>query len=196
MRSVKYMVEFFGDIADNDDRVWHASSSCPGLYETREDAEATIGLLVRARGAYTYPRRWRVVEVNSPLESAKQREAKEANVLGLNPAQLMAAKVGAFEIDKSCPLTEGCLDYFPNALAAIASHSKYGNDKYNAGQPMHWAFNKSTQHADSAARHLVKRGTTDPETGKSHTIGLAWRALALLETELLAQGAKKGRAVT
>ena len=103
--------------------------------------------------------------------------------------------IETFEIGKDCPIISGCGDYFPNALAAIAAHSKYGNDKHNPGEPLHWAFDKSTQHADSAGRHLVKRGTIDPETGKSHTIGFAWRALACLETELVNAGAPPGRAV-
>lgn len=86
--------------------------------------------------------------------------------------------------------------YFPNALEAVAHHAQYGNDKHNgAGAPLHWAFNKSTEHAESAQRHLQKAGTIDPETGKSHTVGLAIRALMLLETELLAAGAEPGWAV-
>lgn len=85
--------------------------------------------------------------------------------------------------------------YFPNALRAIAEHAEYGNLKHNPGEPLHWAFNKSTQHAESAARHLTQAGDIDCETGKSHSIGMAMRALMLLETELIKAGAVPGWAV-
>jgi hypothetical protein len=97
---------------------------------------------------------------------------------------------------KMHPIVTGLLDYAPNAIAAIAAHSKYGNDKHNPGEPLHWAFNKSTHHADAVLTHLLQRGTIDPETGRTHTIALAWRAIMLLETELLAAGATPGRGVS
>ena len=92
-------------------------------------------------------------------------------------------------------LTTALLDYFPNALAAIALHSEYGSAKHNPGEECHWAFDKSTHHADCVLRHLSERGTVDPETGRSHTISCAWRALALLETELVRGGLPPGRGV-
>jgi hypothetical protein len=85
--------------------------------------------------------------------------------------------------------------FFPNALRAVADHSVYGSKKHNPGEPVHWQFDKSMAHAASAGRHLDARGTIDPETGKSHTIAAAWRALALLETELLYAGAEPGPGV-
>lgn len=85
--------------------------------------------------------------------------------------------------------------YFPNAIEALARHAQYGNDKHNPGEPLHWAFHKSVEHAESAARHLAKAGQIDPETGKSHTVGAAMRILMLLETELIADGAEPGFAV-
>lgn len=93
---------------------------------------------------------------------------------------------------KAVPLAEGLLFYFPNALAEIARVSKRGNDQHNPGQPLHWAMEKSTDHADCIMRHLVDAGTLDTD-GMRHTAKVAWRALALLETELLAAGATPGR---
>jgi hypothetical protein len=98
-------------------------------------------------------------------------------------------------ITKADNLVTGCIDYFRNALAAVGRHSRFGNDKYNPGQPTHWSFDVSTAHADAIASHLAQRGEIDPETGVSHTVALAWRALALLETELIEAGAKPGRGV-
>ena len=84
---------------------------------------------------------------------------------------------------KNIPIATGVLDYFPLAFAEIAKISKAGNDQHNPGQPLHWDKTKSTDHADCIARHLIDRGTVD-EDGQRHSGKLAWRALALLETEL------------
>lgn len=84
---------------------------------------------------------------------------------------------------KNTPMCTGLLDYFPDALAAIAQHSKAGNDKHNPGEPLHWAREKSTDHADCILRHLANRGTRDGD-GQRHSVGLAWRALALLQLEI------------
>jgi hypothetical protein len=95
-------------------------------------------------------------------------------------------------------LASGVLDYFPNALAAIGRHSRRGNEKYppaDGSTDLRWSFDVSTEHADAILSHLSHRGTIDEEFQDSHTVGAAWRALALLETELIAQGAPPGRAV-
>jgi hypothetical protein len=89
---------------------------------------------------------------------------------------------------KNKPAFSGVLMYFPDAILAIAEHSRKGNSKHNPGQPMHWAKEKSTDHADCVARHLIDIGSewngVDPETGSYHATALAWRALALLQTVL------------
>lgn len=87
---------------------------------------------------------------------------------------------------KATPMCTGVLDYFPKALAEIARVSKVGNDQHNAGQPLHWDKTKSTDHADCIVRHLVDRGSIDSD-GQRHSAKVAWRALALLETELEAE---------
>ncbi len=94
---------------------------------------------------------------------------------------------------KRIPLASGVLDYFPNALVEVARLSVAGNDKHNPGKPLHWSRGKSNDHADTIMRHLVDRGTLDPEDGIRHSTKVAWRALALLEEELLAAGAEPGR---
>jgi hypothetical protein len=89
---------------------------------------------------------------------------------------------------KNKPLFTGLMMYFPDALLTVAEHSKKGNDKHNPGQPMHWAKDKSKDHADCIARHLIDIGpnwdNVDPEFGSYHATALAWRALALLQTLL------------
>jgi hypothetical protein len=84
---------------------------------------------------------------------------------------------------KESPMARGVLDYFPRALLAVANVSFVGNEQHNPGQPMHWARDKSTDHADCILRHLAERGTVDDD-GLRHSAKVAWRALALLETEL------------
>lgn len=87
------------------------------------------------------------------------------------------------EARKALPICTGVLDYFPDALAAVAATSKAGNDQHNPGQPLHWNKSKSMDHADSLLRHLVDRGTYDND-GIRHSAKVAWRALALLQTEI------------
>ena len=84
---------------------------------------------------------------------------------------------------KAVPLVAGCLDYFPDALAAVAALSMIGNEQHNKGQPMHWARSKSGDEAECILRHLVDRGTIDTD-GVRHSVKVAWRALALLQKEL------------
>ena len=87
---------------------------------------------------------------------------------------------------KGMPLFQGCMMYFPDALLAISEHSRKANDKHNPGEPIHWSKEKSKDHADCIARHLIDIGPTwdaiDPELGSLHATALAWRALALLQT--------------
>jgi len=90
---------------------------------------------------------------------------------------------------KNLPITRGVLDYFPDAIAAVAEVSRLGNEQHNPGQPLHWAKEKSTDHADCIARHLIERGSVDVD-GARHSAKLAWRALALLQTELEDEAAK------
>jgi hypothetical protein len=89
---------------------------------------------------------------------------------------------------KSKPLFSGVFMYFPDALMAVAEHSRKANDKHNPGEPLHWAKGKSTDHADCIARHLLDIGPqwnlVDPEFNSLHATALAWRALALLQTVL------------
>src|ERR1700760_1601932 len=78
---------------------------------------------------------------------------------------------------KGIPVMTGFLDYFPAAVAEVAKVSKAGNDQHNPGQPMHWAREKSKDHADCAMRHLMDRGTFDTD-GFRHSAKAAWRAMA------------------
>lgn len=84
---------------------------------------------------------------------------------------------------KAVPLVSGVLDYFPDALCAVAECSRAGNEQHNPGKPLHWDRSKSGDEADALGRHLLERGTVDTD-GIRHSAKLAWRALALLQKEL------------
>jgi hypothetical protein len=84
---------------------------------------------------------------------------------------------------KKIPLWSGLMQYFPDALVAVAKLSYVGNLQHNPGQPLHWAREKSTDQEDTILRHLLESGTTDTD-GVLHSTKVAWRALAKLQLEL------------
>jgi len=102
---------------------------------------------------------------------------------------MVAAK--KYDAGKS-PITQGCLQYFPKALAAVGLVSKYGSEKYNVPySERNWyglpdGFNRYT---DGLGRHLVAEGdyAYDGESHLLHAAHCAWNALARLEI-LLADG--------
>jgi len=86
-------------------------------------------------------------------------------------------------IRKDKPVATGVLDYFPDAIRAVALCSKVGNEQHNPGSPMHWDRAKSGDESDALMRHFMERGTVDTD-GIMHSTKVAWRALAMLQKEL------------
>jgi hypothetical protein len=84
---------------------------------------------------------------------------------------------------KDMPIYSGLLMYFPLACAEVARLSKAANEKHNPGEPMRWSREKSSDHRDCAARHLIESGIED-EDGFLHDAHLAWRAMANLQLAL------------
>lgn len=80
---------------------------------------------------------------------------------------------------KEYPIYSGFLQYFPAAIAAIAHHSYLGNQKHNPGQPLHHDRAKSDDEPDAQLRHLME----------ADYVGMAWRAMSLLQKHLEANGA-------
>ena len=93
---------------------------------------------------------------------------------------------------KQVPLSSGVLDYFTSALIEVAKVSYQGNNQHNPGQPLHWSRGKSSDHADTMLRHFVERGTADTD-GTRHSAKMVWRALAILQLEMEAEGAPIAR---
>lgn len=94
--------------------------------------------------------------------------------------------VGSAQWRKQRPLARGVLDYFPDALLEVAYCSWVGNEQHNPGTPFHWDMSKSSDEADALLRHLGQRGTFDADKVR-HSAKVAWRALALLQRELMGE---------
>ncbi len=94
------------------------------------------------------------------------------------------APIRTFETgnNKAYPLATGCLDYFPDALMAVANCSLVATDQHNNAE-MHWDRSKSPDEANTLLRHFRLRGKLDTD-GVRHSAKVAWRALALLQKEI------------
>jgi len=78
------------------------------------------------------------------------------------------------EARKTYPVFTGLLAYFPHACAAVAHHSYKSNEQHNAGEPMHWAREKSIGDGNQIVRHLIE----------GDYAAMCWRALELYERKL------------
>jgi hypothetical protein len=129
----------------------------------------------------------RLVRINAPMTSTNMSYERTPNTDAIINAG-NTKPTNEHAVRKGRPACTGVLDYFPDAILAVAECSKAGNDQHNPGQPLHWAKEKSTDHADCIVRHLIDRGTIDSD-GIRHAAKVAWRALALLQTEIEAERA-------
>jgi hypothetical protein len=84
---------------------------------------------------------------------------------------------------KHIPIATGFLDYFPDAVAAVAELSMKANEQHNPGKPMRWDRTKSSDEANTLMRHFMERGAIDTD-GVRHTAKVAWRAMAMLQKEI------------
>jgi transcription elongation factor Elf1 len=64
---------------------------------------------------------------------------------------------------KQFPIATGVLDYFPDAIAAVAEVSLAGNEQHHPGTPLHWDRTKSNDQSDALLRHMLDRGTRDAD---------------------------------
>ncbi len=106
-------------------------------------------------------------------------DPRKDRLMFLAPSRLPATSAER----KKCPIGTGVLDYFPDALAAVAEASYAATKQHHPDAVMHWDRNKSTDEADCMIRHYLDRGTWDTD-GVRHSAKVAWRALALLQKEI------------
>lgn len=89
---------------------------------------------------------------------------------------------------KKYPIATGFMDYFPDAIAAVAHVSWVGNNQHNPGQPLHWARGKSMDQDDTKLRHMLERGGGNVSgfdvDGVLHRAKEAWRTMAALQLEI------------
>lgn len=122
------------------------------------------------------------------LKTFSEREIRPKHVndpkvgLGGAPTRATTLPTEAAERKKH-PVATGVLDYFPDALVAVARVSWQGNEQHNPGQPLHWARGKSFDEDDTIIRHFLQRGTLDND-GTRHSAKMVWRALAFLQKEI------------
>lgn len=84
---------------------------------------------------------------------------------------------------KETPVFTGVLNYFPDAIRAVAQASFTGQQQHNPDLPLAWDRSKSGDELDALTRHLLEAGTVDTD-GILHSTKVAWRALANLQKEL------------
>jgi len=107
----------------------------------------------------------------------------------------MQDRIGDAKARKGHPLFSGVMNYFPDALLEVAHTSKIGNDQHNPGQPLHWAREKSSDHLDCAARHMLDFKAIDTDGGR-HGAKAVWRLLAELQLTIEAERATQSASHT
>lgn len=112
--------------------------------------------------------------------------AKETVIgIGGGPTRATTLPTDAAE-RKKYPVATGFLDYFPDAVAAVANLSYVANNQHNPGKSLRWDRSKSSDEDDTMIRHYLQRGSLDTD-GIRHSVKVAWRALALLQKEIEAE---------
>jgi hypothetical protein len=92
---------------------------------------------------------------------------------------------GSAQWRKQRPVYSGVLKYFPDAIMEVAYVSFIGNEQHNPGQPLHWSKEKSSDHEDCIARHLIDHSKNPEDSdGGLHLAKEAWRSLAALQIYL------------
>jgi hypothetical protein len=75
---------------------------------------------------------------------------------------------------KKCAVYRGFFAYFPDAIAAVATHSVQSNEQHNPGTEPHWDRSKSPDELDAMLRHVLEQ----------EWVAVAWRAMANLQKQI------------
>jgi len=86
--------------------------------------------------------------------------------------------------DGKSPVTRGCLQYFPRALAEVAKVSDFGSEKY-AWDGWRYVKDGINRYSNAEGRHLIDEGVgcmnRDKDSSLLTAAHTAWNALAKLE---------------
>lgn len=116
--------------------------------------------------------------------SVEQAPAQDSAKLGIGGAPTRCTTLPADAKErKTFPIVSGFLDYFPDAVAAVAHVSWKANEQHNPGKPVHWDRSKSGDEWDAMGRHVLRRGLIDSD-GLRESAKIAWRAMAALQKEI------------
>lgn len=91
---------------------------------------------------------------------------------------------------KEAPVWSGFINYFPDAIIAVAQLSRIGNEQHNPGKQLHWDRSKSGDELDALARHLIDAEHVDADD-VLHATKVAWRAMANLQKLIEKRQAEK-----
>lgn len=113
---------------------------------TQDDTHSRIQLKGASQWYFAY--RFKLV-------TSAKIEILPSNIISINAAKVNMTLPTDSKERKNYPLLDGCVRYFPAALAGVALISKKGNDKHNPGEELHHARGKSMDHGDCILRHLI-----------------------------------------
>jgi hypothetical protein len=145
--------------------------------------EKTIQLLPPNKGLSDALRSFAI----SPPAQAGQTQ--ELDPTGRDPKQ------GGAKLDAGKPCVwRGAVDYFPNAIRAVATVSTFGASKYSwkGWSTVPEGFER---YSDAMVRHLIAEsaeGAYDNDSGLLHAAHCAWGALARLEFLLREKELRRG----
>lgn len=89
---------------------------------------------------------------------------------------------------KATPVFSGVINYFPDAIWALAQCAVVGNRQHNPdSDTVFWNRSKSGDELDALMRHIMEAGTVDDD-GVRHSTKVAFRAMANLQKELEKEG--------
>lgn len=132
----------------------------------------------------------------------KQKQERAMNSVDMLPEQfnddITKGPIVGKKLDAGKPpVIMGVLNYFPNALLAVAAVSEYGAKKYKLSlADKNWMRvpDGRARYTDALGRHVVYEAIDpkDEESGLYHDQMAAWNALARLELRIRADRDKVG----
>jgi hypothetical protein len=202
MKDTKYTKWFWG----NNDKIMNTGPyefvNHPNVikFSTREEAEAYAGEWMTDGDVRVTREDNPSLKFHPALETVTASEIIQEGYRRIGKPTLKPLRDYTSAERKEMPVQTIMAEYFPDAFAALARHSKKANDKHNPGQQLHWARDKSKDHLNCAGRHLLTPDRPDADTGEIEAVCLMWRAAAYVqlkeEARLIALGIRPLSGVT